>query len=262
MRPVLGLGQATAYHSARRAVPTVRVLGSSAMTCSWLRCSRRPATMRLATGRQSTVIRSARRGRRACGTSASGRTGRGRAPRAGGSTARTPTAGPRRAPVGGSRTAGSDRRRERLVGGRADRDVVGVPEDAVGAERDDDRRVLLVQDLTDRRDDLLERHLGHPAVRQTEPLVPVRDAAQRRPRGLVLAPDGRRPGSPGSRGNPHAGPPARPRSRGPGRSGSRAHRRAGPRCPRPRRRRRPGARRRRPGSGCEPLVHGTTAGSP
>lgn len=77
--------------------------------------------------------------------------------------------------------------REGFVGGRADRDVVGMSEDAVGAERDDDEGVLLVEDPRDRRDNLLEGGLGDAAVRQTEPLVTVRNAAECPPRRFIFA---------------------------------------------------------------------------
>lgn len=77
--------------------------------------------------------------------------------------------------------------REGFVGGRADRDVVGMSEDAVGAERDDNRGVLLVEDPRDRRDNVLEGNLCDATVRQTKPLVTVRNAAECSPRGLIFA---------------------------------------------------------------------------
>ena len=77
---------------------------------------------------------------------------------------------------------------ERRVGGRADRDVVGMSEDAVGAERHDDSGLLLRKNPLDRTDDVLEGNVGNPAVRQTEPLVPIGHATERAPRGFVLSP--------------------------------------------------------------------------
>ena len=84
-------------------------------------------------------------------------------------------------PVAGSQA------REGFVGGRADRDVVGMSEDAVGAERDDNCGVLLVEDPRDRRDDVLEGNLCDATVRQTKPLVTVRNAAECSPRGFIFA---------------------------------------------------------------------------
>jgi hypothetical protein len=78
--------------------------------------------------------------------------------------------------------------REGLVGGRTDRDVIGVPEDAVGTQRDDHVGPLLVENLRDRRHHVLEGHLGHAPVRQAEPLVSVWRPADSAPRGLVLRP--------------------------------------------------------------------------
>ena len=46
--------------------------------------------------------------------------------------------------------------RERFVGGRTDRDVVGVPEDAVRTERDDNGGILIVEDPRDRRDNVIK----------------------------------------------------------------------------------------------------------
>ena len=77
--------------------------------------------------------------------------------------------------------------REGLVGGRTDRDVVGMSEDAVGAERDDNGGTLLVEDPRDRRDNVIEGNLGDAAVRQTEPLVTVRSAAECSPRGFIFS---------------------------------------------------------------------------
>ena len=76
--------------------------------------------------------------------------------------------------------------RERFVGGRADRDVVGMPEDAVGAERDDNSGILLLEDPRDRRDHVIEGDIRDASVRQTQPLVTVRNATERTPRGLIF----------------------------------------------------------------------------
>jgi hypothetical protein len=67
------------------------------------------------------------------------------------------------------------------------RDVVGMSEDAIGTERDDNRGVLLVEDPRDRRDNVLEGNLCDATVRQTEPLVTVRKAAECSPRRFILA---------------------------------------------------------------------------
>ncbi len=78
--------------------------------------------------------------------------------------------------------------REGFVGGCADRDVVGVPEDAVGTECDDYGGILLVEDPSDRRDNVIEGNLCDATVRQTKPLVTVGDAAECSPRGFIFAP--------------------------------------------------------------------------
>ena len=75
--------------------------------------------------------------------------------------------------------------RERLVGGRTDRDVVGMAEDAVGAERDDNGRILLLEDPRDRVTSSSKGTSATPSVRQAQPLVTVR-ARPGPPRGLVL----------------------------------------------------------------------------
>ena len=77
--------------------------------------------------------------------------------------------------------------REGFVGGSTDRDVVGMSEDAVGAERDDNGGILLVEDPRDRQDDVIERNLRDATVRQAKPLVTVRNAAECSPRGFILA---------------------------------------------------------------------------
>ena len=64
--------------------------------------------------------------------------------------------------------------------------MVGVPEDAVGTERDDNGGILLVEDPRDRRDNLLEGNFGDAAVRQTQPLVTIGHAAEGAPRGFIL----------------------------------------------------------------------------
>ena len=84
---------------------------------------------------------------------------------------------------GPSLTADTGKRR---VGRRADRHMVGMTRDAVRAERGYDGRLLLDQDPLDHRDDVVERQGRHPAVWQTEPLVPVRDPAESAPCRLVL----------------------------------------------------------------------------
>jgi hypothetical protein len=76
---------------------------------------------------------------------------------------------------------------EGFVGGRADRDVVGMSEDAVGSEGDDNRGVLLIEDPRDRRDDRVETNVFNATVRQTEPLVTVRNAAECPPCRFILA---------------------------------------------------------------------------
>ena len=81
--------------------------------------------------------------------------------------------------------------REGFVGGCADRDVVGMAEDPVGAERDDNGGILLVEDPSDRRDDVVEGSFRDPTVGQTEPLVTIRNAAECSPCGFVLAPSHR-----------------------------------------------------------------------
>ena len=77
--------------------------------------------------------------------------------------------------------------RKGFVGGRTDRDVVGMSEDAVGTERHNNRGVLLGEDPRHRRDNVLEGNLCDATVRQTEPLVTVRNAAECSPRRFVLA---------------------------------------------------------------------------
>ena len=78
--------------------------------------------------------------------------------------------------------------REGLVGGCTDGDVVGMPEDAIGAERHDNSGVLLVEDPRDCGDNLVEGDIGDAAVRQTQPLVTVRDATECAPRGFIFGP--------------------------------------------------------------------------
>jgi len=56
--------------------------------------------------------------------------------------------------------------RERFVSGRTDRDVIGMPEDAVGAERHDNGGILLLEDARDRCDNVIEGNIGDATVRQ------------------------------------------------------------------------------------------------
>ncbi len=56
--------------------------------------------------------------------------------------------------------------RKRFVSGCTDRDVVGVPEDTVGAERHDNGGILLRKDPRDRRDNAIEGNTGDATVRQ------------------------------------------------------------------------------------------------
>ena len=76
--------------------------------------------------------------------------------------------------------------REGFVGGCTDRNVVGVPEDAVGTERDDNGGLLLLEDPRDRRDNLLEGNFGDAAVRQPQPLVAIGLPAEGAPCGFIL----------------------------------------------------------------------------
>ena len=64
---------------------------------------------------------------------------------------------------------------ERLVRACADRDVVGMPEDAVGPERHDNGGLLLLEDARDHRDQVIERDICDATIQQTQPLVAVRD---------------------------------------------------------------------------------------
>lgn len=80
---------------------------------------------------------------------------------------------------------------ERLVGSCTDSDVVGMPEDAVGAERHDNSGLLLLKDPRDRRDNVIEGKIRDATIRQTQPLVTVRDATECSPRAFILSlPDG------------------------------------------------------------------------
>ena len=136
------------------------------MTCSWLLCSRRPATMRLAASRQSTAIldllvRDAPHVvplRRVEGVE----------PELGAlavppfehrlrdrAMEETLEAGP----------VASAQAGEGFVGGGTDRDVVGMSEDAVGAERDDDHGILLVENPRYRRHNIIEGNIRDAPVR-------------------------------------------------------------------------------------------------
>ena len=76
---------------------------------------------------------------------------------------------------------------ERLVGSCTDSDVVGMPEDAVGAERHDNSGLLLLKDPSDRRDNVIEGKIRDATIRQTQPLVTVRDATECSPGGFILS---------------------------------------------------------------------------
>jgi hypothetical protein len=73
-----------------------------------------------------------------------------------------------------------------LVGGRADRDVVGMAEDAVGAERDDNSGIFLLKDPHHHCDQFIKGDVRDPSVRQTQPLVTLRSTTERTPRGLIF----------------------------------------------------------------------------
>lgn len=75
---------------------------------------------------------------------------------------------------------------ERVVGSCTDRDVVGMPEDAVAAERHDNSGLLL-KDPRDRRDNVIEGKIRDGTIRQTQPLVTVRDATECSPRGFIFS---------------------------------------------------------------------------
>jgi hypothetical protein len=61
-----------------------------------------------------------------------------------------------------------------------------MAEDAVGPERHDHVRLLLLEDARDRRHRVLERHVRDATVRQIQPLVAVGDATQGSPRRFPL----------------------------------------------------------------------------
>ncbi len=76
--------------------------------------------------------------------------------------------------------------RKGLVCGCPDCDVIGMPEHAVGAKRDDHGWILIVENAPDRRDDVFEGHVRDASVGQAEPLMTIRHAAERAPCGFVL----------------------------------------------------------------------------
>jgi hypothetical protein len=66
-------------------------------------------------------------------------------------------------------------------------DVVRMAVRSVRVVRDDHVGALLAQDRSDPVDQLVERHVGHAAVRVPQELVPVGSPAERDPRSTVLA---------------------------------------------------------------------------
>ena len=88
-----------------------------------------------------------------------------------------------------SEEAGSSlarRPQERSVGGSADRDVIGVPEEPVRTERRHDGRLFLVQDDAGGVDEFVEWDLIELSAREVEPFLAIGLSAQRSPPVLVF----------------------------------------------------------------------------
>ena len=182
-------GHVIVYHSRRTRRSHCSVAaGSSDMTCSCLLCSRRPATMRLVTSPQSTVIRICSSGTPRMWGSAWNRRCRARAQPAGGSTVRTRSEAPRRARGVEEPDRCSDRKRANASSvphrPRCGRDARRCRRDRTSRQRPaPPPRGCARRPRPDHR-----RHIRDATIRQTQPLVAVRDTTECPPRGFVLAP--------------------------------------------------------------------------